>query len=115
MTLSTLALTIGSRTKALADTAWQGAMRRELPEASARLAQLLTAHGLVSTGGCGLFQWVVIREANAIHELLARQGVLTRLFPHPPSLRFGLPGCGSKPSRKPRRPIPMPAILILAE
>jgi cobalamin biosynthesis protein CobC len=78
--------------KALADAHWQSAMRRELPEVSARLAQLLTAHGLVSTGGCGLFQWVVTREANAIHEALARQGVLTRLFLDPPSLRFGLPG-----------------------
>src|SRR2546430_904000 len=78
--------------KALADTVWQGAMRRELPEASTRLAQLLTAYGLVPTGGCGLFQWVVTREANAIHEALARQGVLTRLFLDPPSLRFGLPG-----------------------
>jgi cobalamin biosynthetic protein CobC len=78
--------------KALADTVWQSAMRRELPEASARLAQLLSAHGLAPTGGCGLFQWVVTLEANAIHAALARQGVLTRLFSHPPSLRFGLPG-----------------------
>ena len=78
--------------EALADTVWQGAMRRELPEASTRLAQLLTAHGLVPTGGCGLFQWVVTREANALHESLARKGILTRLFHDPPSLRFGLPG-----------------------
>jgi cobalamin biosynthetic protein CobC len=78
--------------EALADTVWQGAMRRELPEASTRLAQLLTAHGLVPTGGCGLFQWVVTREANALHESLACKGILTRLFHDPPSLRFGLPG-----------------------
>ena len=77
---------------ALADTVWQGAMRRELPETSTRLAQLLTAHGLVPTGGCGLFQWVVTREVNALHESLARKGILTRLFHDPPSLRFGLPG-----------------------
>ncbi|MGH8582909.1 MAG: threonine-phosphate decarboxylase CobD [Gammaproteobacteria bacterium] len=77
---------------ALADTAWHSAARRELPEVSARLAKLLTAHGLVPTGGCGLFQWVVTREAQAIHEALAREGILTRLFHHPPSLRFGLPG-----------------------
>ncbi len=78
--------------KALVDIVWQSAMRRELPEASARLALLLTTHGLVPTGGCGLFQWVVTDEANALYESLARQGVLTRLFPDPPSLRFGLPG-----------------------
>ncbi len=77
---------------ALADTAWHSATRRELPEASARLAKLLTAHGLVPTGGCGLFQWVVTPQAQAIHELLARQGVLARWFNDPPSLRFGLPG-----------------------
>ncbi len=78
--------------KALADTLWQSATRRALREASARLAQLLTAHGLAPTGGCALFQWVVTREANALHELLARKGILTRLFHDPPSLRFGLPG-----------------------
>ncbi|MGH8575445.1 MAG: threonine-phosphate decarboxylase CobD [Gammaproteobacteria bacterium] len=78
--------------KALVDIAWQSAMRGELPEASARLALLLTTHGLVPTGGCSLFQWVVTDEANALYESLARQGVLTRRFPDPPSLRFGLPG-----------------------
>jgi cobalamin biosynthesis protein CobC len=77
--------------EALADARWQSTMRTALPEASARLAQLLSAHGLVPTGGCGLFQWVVTLEANAIHEWLAREGILTRLFHDPPSLRFGLP------------------------
>jgi cobalamin biosynthetic protein CobC len=78
--------------QALVDIVWQSAMRTELPEASARLEQLLTAHGLIPTGSCALFQWVVTREANALHESLARKGILTRLFHDPPSLRFGLPG-----------------------
>jgi cobalamin biosynthesis protein CobC len=78
--------------EALADARWQSTMRTALPEASARLAQLLSVHGLVPTGGCGLFQWVVTLEANAIHEWLVREGILTRLFHDPPSLRFGLPG-----------------------
>ncbi|MGH8569371.1 MAG: threonine-phosphate decarboxylase, partial [Gammaproteobacteria bacterium] len=43
-------------------------------------------------GGCALFQWVVTPEAPAIHRALARQGILTRLFHDPVSLRFGLPG-----------------------
>ncbi|MGH8613765.1 MAG: threonine-phosphate decarboxylase CobD [Gammaproteobacteria bacterium] len=77
---------------ALRDTTWQSTMRRELPEAGARLAQLLTAHRLVPAGGCALFQWVVTTEANAIHAALAREGILIRLFHHPPALRFGLPG-----------------------
>lgn len=79
-------------TKALADTRWQSATRRRLPEASARLAGVLNAHSLPLAGGCELFQWVVTPEAPAIHQALARQGILTRLLPDPVSLRFGLPG-----------------------
>jgi cobalamin biosynthetic protein CobC len=30
--------------------------------------------------------------AGALHEALARRGILTRLFETPASLRFGLPG-----------------------
>jgi len=78
--------------EALADARWQSATRTALPEASARLAQFLSAHGLAPAGGCALFQWVVTPEAPAIHEALARQGILTRLFHDPVSLRFGLPG-----------------------
>ncbi|MGH8566483.1 MAG: aminotransferase class I/II-fold pyridoxal phosphate-dependent enzyme, partial [Gammaproteobacteria bacterium] len=77
---------------ALADTGWQYTTCTELSAASARLAHLLSAHGLVPTGGCALFQWVATPQASAVHEALARQGVLTRSFPDPPSLRFGLPG-----------------------
>ncbi|MGH8644910.1 MAG: aminotransferase class I/II-fold pyridoxal phosphate-dependent enzyme [Gammaproteobacteria bacterium] len=78
--------------EALADARWQSTMRTALPEASARLVQLLSAHRLAPAGGCVLFQWVVTPQASAIHEALARQGALTRWFPYPPSLRFGLPG-----------------------
>ncbi len=77
---------------ALADVAWQSAMRGKLPEVSTRLAQILSTHGLTPTGGCALFQWVATREADSIHEALACEGILTRLFHDPPSLRFGLPG-----------------------
>lgn len=76
---------------ALADTAWHQAARAALPAASARLAALLRDHGLAPSGGTALFQWVRTPDAAAWHERLARQGILTRLFADPPSLRFGLP------------------------
>lgn len=77
---------------ALADRAWIARTRARLVRDSARLAALLTAHGLPPTGGCALFQWVCTARAGALHEALARRGILTRLFETPPSLRFGLPG-----------------------
>lgn len=77
---------------ALADRAWQAAARTRLREASARLAALLAAHGLAPHGGTALFQWTRTPQAVALHEALARCGVLTRLFREPHSLRFGLPG-----------------------
>ncbi len=79
-------------TKALADAHWQSATRTALPEGSARLAGILSGRGLPPAGGCALFQWVVTAQAPAIYEALARQGILTRLFRDPVSLRFGLPG-----------------------
>ena len=76
---------------ALADTAWQQAARPALLAAGARLADLLCRHGLAPAGGTALFQWVRTPAAADWHERLARQGILTRLFADPPSLRFGLP------------------------
>lgn len=76
---------------ALADIAWQQAARAALPAAGARLATLLRDHGLVPSGGTALFQWVRTPDAADWHERLAQQGILTRLFADPPSLRFGLP------------------------
>lgn len=77
---------------ALTDGAWIARSRARLVRDSARLARLLTAHGLPPTGGCALFQWVCTARAAALHEALARRGILTRLFDTPASLRFGLPG-----------------------
>lgn len=76
---------------ALRDTAWQRTVRESLPQAAQRLAELLHAHGLSPTGGCSLFQWVRGDDTANLHERLARQGILTRLFDQPASLRFGLP------------------------
>lgn len=78
--------------QALADQAWQAQACERLHAASARLAALLAVHGLPPTAGCALFQWRRDVRAMQVHEALARQGILTRLFETPASLRFGLPG-----------------------
>lgn len=77
---------------ALADQAWIDRTRVRVARDGARLARLLTTHGLAPAGGCALFQWVRTARARALHEALARRGILTRLFDTPASLRLGLPG-----------------------
>lgn len=77
---------------ALQDSAWQQHTRERLQRDSARLAALLTQHGLAPSGGTALFQWIRTDRAVELHEALARRGILTRLFEEPASLRFGLPG-----------------------
>src|SRR5690606_5656258 len=79
-------------TSALTDRAWQDAARQRLGTDGVRLQALLTQHGLNPAGGCALFQWVRTPDAQDLHEALARQGILTRLFIKSSSLRFGLPG-----------------------
>jgi cobalamin biosynthetic protein CobC len=59
--------------------------------ACARLAALLSEHGLPPAGGCALFQWVRSERAEALYLHLAQRGLLTRLFTASGSLRFGLP------------------------
>ncbi|MDD2914449.1 MAG: threonine-phosphate decarboxylase CobD [Gallionella sp.] len=93
-------------TLALCDTAWQDATRKALPLAAQRLAELLRTHGLISpsppaplpqagegrnSGGNSLFQWVCCADAANVHKQLAQQGILTRLYDAPHSVRFGLP------------------------
>jgi len=77
---------------ALTDLKWQEGTRQSLRSASARLEAILSRSGLTPDGGCELFQWVRTPDALAIHETLARCGILTRYFASIPSLRFGLPG-----------------------
>lgn len=79
-------------TSALSDRAWQDTARQRLGTDGARLQALLARHGLNPDGGCALFQWVRTPCAQGLHEALARQGILTRLFIESSSLRFGLPG-----------------------
>lgn len=77
---------------ALRDVTWQAATRGRLLQDGARLAKLLSDAGLPPAGGCGLFQWVLTEQAEAIHQQLAQRGIFTRLFSQPRSMRFGLPG-----------------------
>lgn len=79
----------------LEDRATQLQQRQRSEQASGRLYELLSQHGLQPQGGCALFQWVVTPQAKALHEFCARRGILLRLFAtgdtHTDSLRFGLP------------------------
>lgn len=80
---------------ALADTAWQHAMRARLQREGTRLHTLLARHGLpgvAQLAATPLFAWASTPHAQALHAGLARVGVWTRLFDAPvPGLRFGLP------------------------
>ncbi|WP_430391284.1 threonine-phosphate decarboxylase CobD [Dyella sp. 20L07] len=78
--------------RALDDQAWHVRARDWLHASSARLAALLEAHGLMPTSGSAFFQWLRDERAPVWHQQLAAQGVLTRLFNEPCSLRLGLPG-----------------------
>ncbi|MET3651917.1 threonine-phosphate decarboxylase CobD [Dyella japonica] len=77
--------------QALADCAWQATAREWLHSMSSRLAVVLSRHGLMPTAGCAFFHWWQDARAEAVYVALAKQGVLTRLFDTPASLRFGLP------------------------
>jgi len=76
---------------ALTDIAWHAQARTRLRACSERLAQLLTKHDLPPAAGCAFFQWWRSEQAADMHSALAAQGILTRLFDRPYSLRFGLP------------------------
>ena len=77
--------------RALDDTAWQQTTTVALKQQGQRLQRALAASGWSPTGGCELFQWVKHEAALDLHQNLARQGILTRLFDEPCSVRFGLP------------------------
>jgi cobalamin biosynthetic protein CobC len=75
----------------LRDTLGHVQQRLRCEAASQRLFDLLEHHGLRPRGGCALFQWLITDRAEALHEFMARRGILLRLFVHDSSLRFGLP------------------------
>ncbi len=78
-------------TLALQDKVWQQQAQQQLQLASIQMQQLLREHHLPPAGGCPLFQWILNPDAEKIHQHLAKQAILTRLFIEPMSLRFGLP------------------------
>jgi len=75
----------------LLDTEGHTRQRLRTEVASERLARLLAQQGFAPQGGCALFQWLITERAEAMHEFMARRGILLRLFTHNSSLRFGLP------------------------
>lgn len=77
--------------QALADTGWQQQQRERLRTASQRLQRLLTAYGSGQVTSSALFAYWRLEKAEVLHQQLALQGILTRLFVQPPALRFGLP------------------------
>jgi len=79
-------------TRALRDINWQHETQQRLCADSTRLATLLTHHNIAPTGSTPMFQWISHPNAQALHDALARQGIWTRYFNQPCSIRFGLPG-----------------------
>lgn len=77
--------------QALADTGWQQQQRERLRTASQRLQCLLTAYDNGQVTNTALFAYWRLEKAKTLHQRLAQQGILTRLFTRPPALRFGLP------------------------
>lgn len=83
----------------LQDTEGHARQRIRSDEASERLAALLARYGFNPQGGCALFQWLITDQAQALHEFMARRGILLRLFTHNSSLRFGLPADAAEEAR----------------
>jgi len=76
---------------ALEDRQWHVLQRERLTSLGARLHDVLVDAGFMPDAGCAFFQWKQHPRAAALHDALARRGILTRLFDTPSSLRFGLP------------------------
>ncbi len=78
-------------TQALNDFMWQQNTITVLKQQSNVLQKLLEKKALKVTGSHALYQWIETDIAEKIHYKLAQQGVFTRLFDQPQSLRCGLP------------------------
>ena len=78
--------------EALADTAWQQAMRKRLAQEAARMDILLTSAGIPVAGGTSLFRFIRDRQAQTLFQHLGNRGIITRRFEERPNdLRIGLP------------------------
>jgi cobalamin biosynthetic protein CobC len=76
---------------ALKETRWQQHTQINLRQQSQQLQRLLEKKYTHIDGHHALFQWIKTPDAEKIHQQLAQQGIFTRLFKDPSSLRFGLP------------------------
>ncbi|MDG3085161.1 threonine-phosphate decarboxylase CobD [Vibrio hannami] len=76
---------------ALQDMKWQEATAKRIADDSERLNQLLDSKLDCKRAGTQLFTTVYMPDAQACHELLCRQQVLTRLCDEKNAIRFGLP------------------------
>lgn len=84
---------IAIATQALADNTWIASTRERLQKDAKRLDGLLEGAGLSVLGGCDLFRLAEGDQAAQLYEVLARAGILVRMFPENERwLRFGLPG-----------------------
>lgn len=77
---------------ALEDFPWHAQTRQQLSEAGERLGNMIQHAGLNLSGVTPLFVYVEHPQAKDLHQQLAREGILTRLFDEPSAIRFGLPG-----------------------
>lgn len=85
------ALDIG--TQALSNPQWAAATRAKLAQDADLLDALLSQHGFSLIGGTSLFRLYDCGDASETYASLARQQILTRVFPYSKSwVRFGLPG-----------------------
>lgn len=74
------------------DAAWHRAQRARLAQASQRLADLFTGHGIEIVGRTAFFVLINVAGRDGLFAHLAHSGVLTRPFGYAPGwLRLGLP------------------------
>jgi cobalamin biosynthetic protein CobC len=79
--------------RALADAAWQDAMRARLTGDAARLDELFRRYGVTVAGGTSLYRYLVLARAGSLFSALGERGILLRHFSERPTvLRAGLPG-----------------------
>ena len=77
---------------ALGNTAWQKKSLKKLSNEREKLEEVLIKNGLEVVGGTSLFVLTRHGKANELWEHLAKEKILTRLFPGKPEwIRFGLP------------------------
>jgi cobalamin biosynthesis protein CobC len=77
--------------EALSNTAWQVLARQRLLRSGGQLHDLLASYGFAPRGGCALFQWLPIAEAEHLHQDFAQFGIWLRFYADWSALRFGLP------------------------